>query len=398
MPLNGDVQPQFLRSPYLLGAVASLAGALALMDLMWMSRRASLRWPPAMGLLICYALILSVSTATQELPTVRYALLAPFLIAILGYVATEARRPGSFLAVAYSVGFLHIGFAAISNIRTTEFGGGLRLMGFTSPVFLGFEAACTLIVAMIYAFRRRGRTPHMLVGALCLYVLVTTVSSSAYIALGTSAVVVFTVASRGKRLIRVLVVAAGLFALYLTAFPAVLSLLAKGDASSLGTASGRFNIWASALPLFDRWISGYGFAAMRDSFGPDAHIALATRGLPLESSFLQVLFMGGIAALAVWLGIVLQGTRQLLSARESTHYLSLGLGIVILVAAVFGVGISGASVDWWWLLGALALGNKYRTVPEPIGESKQRTYIDHVTADRITRAGTPATSAPAGTS
>ncbi len=311
-------------------------------------------WRP----LVLYVAVLGVATCTRSLPSERVALYFPLVVVLVGVWVCEAYRPGSFHDVVYRVGVLHL-IAAVAW-RTTEVSGfGVdRLTGGTHPVLLGLEAAGVFIIAWTRWTRRAGAWPRLslAVCGLALGVLAAAFSRTALISF--TVAVVFAAVYRGRPRLRpakaAFAVGCAVIAYGLVSGP-ILDLLGGTAPESLANASGRYQLWSDVIGHNDQWLRGYGFAALRDPDGPDIALYRVTGGLPAESSPLQALLMAGVAGAGLWCWFAWRAGRELWQRRDTASGATVFFGIIVAVEAIYGVGMSGVSYTFWWVLAAVSL-------------------------------------------
>lgn len=252
---------------------------------------------------------------------------------------------------------LHLAYAAIANIRTTQFGTGERLAGGTSPVLLGFEAACVIIVSLLMVSRGARKVPRLLIVALAVYVMFAAFSRASLISLVAALVLVFIFWTRRHVALRFFFGAVAFVLLVGPVTDTALNYLSGGNVEGFLGATGRYNLWGLALANFDGWATGFGFFPLRGHTAGEETLRIALNGLPVENSAIQALFTAGVVGLAIWASLFIRTIFGLLHFRHESRGLVIALAAPLVVAAIYSVGLAAGSFDWWWLLGALSVVN-----------------------------------------
>lgn len=319
------------------------------------------------GVWVLYAGLLGLVTFTRQLPVERYQLFLALPVALAGFFVTERFRPGGWLRVVTIVSTIHVLLALSTGQFVLAFNGGAtRLQGATSAVLLGFEAVLLIITMLFYW--RRGVTKWIVfpVALVATIALIAAFSRAAFLSAMAAVALIYVFSSGRRKILRIFFGA--IFIVFAAQYlaPALVSFLSAGRLDSLTGASGRYDIWSTALSQFDEWWRGFGFAANYNLGGPDQDIYLALRGLPLESSWLQALFMGGVIVLAVWIVAFVRTIATLVYRGASAHQgVVVAFAAPLIVAAVYSVGLSGVSFDFWWLLAMMSLVSLLETSKYP---------------------------------
>jgi O-antigen ligase len=362
MPMGEDATPQLLNDPRITVGVAGAAVIACGFSLL--STRGNGVGPHsafATRLGLVYLAVISLATLTRELPEARLQLFALFPVGLLCFYCLERRRAGEWLDAVFLTGVLHVFWALLVGDRTLIASGVERLSGGTHPVLLGFESAAVIVLSlrkMYDAPRTRIRLSLLAIMVASTYTLLGAFSRAALIALA-AALLIWLATSSGRAAgLKLVYTGLGGFAVYVVGWPFLLDFLGGADPDSVLTASGRYEIWPRLLGAADEPFRGYGFLALYDGEGPDWYLFYLNGGLPAENSAIEAYLMAGIVGAATWLILLLGSWRAAWQARGTSRGLSVSFAILISVDAMYGVGMSGVSSSWWWLLGSFALADR----------------------------------------
>ena len=359
LPTGADVNPSVLANQQLL-AVSCLTAFLSCFMSLFLYRDRLLASTTRKFVLLAmlYLTILTLLSVTRLLPVNRYELLGLCWLGLLGFYCCEKQEAGSWFKVVFSVASLHVLSATLLGSRVLIESGAERLNNGTSPVLLGFESVLVLLSLVDLTLRRQFRCrPLMVILALAsFYTLSASFSRAAFISFFVGMVVILAYSSGRLGGIKVAYGLLAVATLGLVFWPIILAFLGGADPAGVLNASGRYEIWPRLIYAADHPLRGFGFASLYDGAGPDWYLFELNNGLPAESSALEAYLMAGIWGLGAWLLLTRLALLQLWLRRRETRGTSLALGVAVLVDAVYGVGMSGVSFSWWFLLACPAFG------------------------------------------
>jgi len=308
-------------------------------------------------LLGAYCLLLCLTTATRQLPSVRYSMFAAFLMSPVALYVCESMRSGSFFRVVALATMGHLGFALAYRHYVVDASGHERLSGGSHPILLGFEAGVLLVLSVGSLFSMDRRAFRDLIGvAVGGATLFLAFSRTAIIATSAALVAMFVVRRHSRVLTRFLIAGLVAFVALPLLVPRAVDWLSRGNAASFHDATGRTQIWSQILSFRSTYqVRGFGFAALHDGMGPDLRIYLATNGEPSENAFLGAALVGGVLAALLLVVMLVVACRALVLARGYLGGASIGIAVLLIATSMFSDGPSGSGFQWFWLLACVSM-------------------------------------------
>lgn len=380
LPLSATARPAVLGLNSTKGVVLVAAVGALVVHMLWATRSAQYTLGPRLRgflvLLAVYTGFVAVMTFSRAgIPSERQQLFLPTVVVIWAFWLCEQQRPGSVFDIQYRASVMFVVYSVI-NGDAVDTGAYAQRQSF-SHVLVGFFATLVLLVG--YSRFRRQSDMRRLVTlswmSIAAYVLLVSFSRAALVSFAAAVMIRWVFGNPRSRGVKVLFSLAVILAVFQYVAPRVVAILARGNVQSFMSATGRIESWREILRNDHSLWRGYGYAALHDDHGPDKGLYIVTQGIGAENALLQVMLVAGLVGVVLWLWLIVRAFKAVWSVRDVDRGMALSVGIILLVNALFSIGMSGQPGAFWWLIGLVALtdrawtsGNERRSVSTTKGE------------------------------